>query len=91
MDYSPWSFRPHTYKIITMRTEKEKLYLTQLANKIALVRKEKGISQEELANIAQIDRSYMSKIERAAANPTYLTLLQISQGLKVSIYEILPE
>jgi len=36
----------------------------QFADKIIKLRKEKGLSQEELAFEAKIDRSYMSRIER---------------------------
>jgi transcriptional regulator with XRE-family HTH domain len=47
-------------------------------------RKAKGISQEKLALISDIDRSYMSEIERCLANPSIEALLRISNALEVS-------
>jgi transcriptional regulator with XRE-family HTH domain len=47
-------------------------------------RKAKGISQEKLALISGIDRSYMSEIERCLANPSIDALLRISNALEIS-------
>jgi transcriptional regulator with XRE-family HTH domain len=47
-------------------------------------RKAKGISQEKLALVSGIDRSYMSEIERCLANPSIEALLRISNALEVS-------
>jgi transcriptional regulator with XRE-family HTH domain len=51
-------------------------------------RKAKGISQEKLALISGIDRSYMSEIERCLANPSIDALLRISNALEVSPEEL---
>lgn len=47
-------------------------------------RKAKGISQEKLALISGIDRSYMSEIERCLANPSIEAILRISNALEVT-------
>lgn len=47
-------------------------------------RKAKDISQEKLALISGIDRSYMSEIERCLANPSIEALLRISNALEVT-------
>jgi DNA-binding XRE family transcriptional regulator len=52
-------------------------------------RKAKGISQEKLALLSAIDRSYMSEIERCLANPSIEALLRISNALEVSPDELL--
>ena len=52
------------------------------------LRKEKGISQEQLANAAGIERSYMGAIERGERNPTLYKLVQIAQALKVTLPEL---
>lgn len=52
-------------------------------------RKAKGVSQEKLALISDIDRSYMSEIERCLANPSIEAILRISNALEVSPEDIL--
>ena len=64
--------------------------LTQaLSVNIKRLRKEQGISQEKLALKAEIDRSYMSQVERCLANPSIDALLRISNALEVAPSELL--
>lgn len=56
--------------------------------RIKNLRKRKGYSQEKLAEIAGINPKYLSSIERGEENPTLDLFIRLSQGLKVSIYEI---
>jgi transcriptional regulator with XRE-family HTH domain len=60
-----------------------------LSSNIQRIRKEQGISQEKLALKAEIDRSYMSQIERCLANPSIDALLRISNALEVAPSELL--
>lgn len=60
-----------------------------LSNNIKRLRKEQGISQEKLALKAEIDRSYMSELERCLANPSIDALLRISNALEVATSELL--
>ncbi len=60
-----------------------------LSQNIKRLRKERGISQEKLALKAEIDRSYMSELERCIANPSIEALLRISNALEVSPSELL--
>lgn len=46
----------------------------QLAQTVKRLRLEKGLSQEELASLANVDRTYISGIERARRNITIATL-----------------
>ena len=52
------------------------------------VRKSKGISQERLAEMADIDRSYMGNIERGEKNITLKKVYDICDALKVEIREL---
>lgn len=45
------------------------------------LRKEKKISQETLAYLAEIDRSHMGKIERGERNVTVLNVIKIAHAL----------
>ncbi len=44
---------------------------------------ELGISQENLADQAGLDRTYVSGIERGIRNPTFLVLLRLAQVLNI--------
>ena len=57
--------------------------LQQLGFTIRSERKKQGISQEALANKAQLDCSYMGRIERGEKNITVLKLFQIADALEV--------
>jgi len=56
-----------------------------LARSVKLRRKELGLSQEELADLAEIDRTYASQIERGVANPSLEVLFRISRSLNVEL------
>ena len=47
-------------------------------------RKELGISQEQLALMASIDRAYVGGIERGEHNLTVMTLAQLCTALDIS-------
>jgi transcriptional regulator with XRE-family HTH domain len=47
-------------------------------------RQEKGLSQEQLAQICSLDRTYISLLERGLRQPTLNTLFSISKGLNIN-------
>lgn len=55
--------------------------LTLLGNRIRERRKALGLTQEELAAKAGIDRSYVGGVERGERNLTFTMLCQISEAL----------
>lgn len=52
-------------------------------------RTERGISQEGLAAISGIDRTFMGEIERGEANPSFDVLQRIACGLAVRLSELI--
>lgn len=52
---------------------------------ICTLRKQAGISQEELAFRASINRTYISQIERGVGNPSQLVIFKIAQALKAPL------
>lgn len=54
-------------------------------------RSEKGISQEELAFLAGVDRTFISRLERGIRQPTITTLIGIGQALGVSAADLVRE
>jgi transcriptional regulator with XRE-family HTH domain len=62
-----------------------------LGEVIRAARKAKGISQEALAELAGIDRSYMGGIERGEHNLAIVNLLKITDALGVKASLLLNE
>lgn len=58
--------------------------LVNFGNRIRAIRKEKNLSQEELAALANIDRSYMGHIDRGEKNVTLTKIYQIADALEIS-------
>lgn len=54
------------------------------------IRKNKSISQEQLALLTTIDRSYLGRIERGEVNITVEKLYQISKTLQIDPKMLLP-
>lgn len=50
--------------------------LIAFGHKVRAIRKEKGLSQEALADLSGIDRSYMGHIERGQKNVTLLKYIK---------------
>ncbi len=65
--------------------------LRKVGDRVREIRLERGLSQEELAHNAGLDRSYMSGIERGVRNVTVLKLQAVARALKVPVRELLPE
>jgi len=51
----------------------------------------KGISQEALANDADVDRTYVSRLERKLENPSIAVLEKLARSLGVPVHELLME
>lgn len=52
------------------------------------IRKQRGISQESLALICGLDRTYISGIERGARNPSLTNIFKIAAALDIGPAEI---
>ena len=61
----------------------------RLARNVRLLRKELEISQEELADLANLHRTYVSGIERKVRNPTIEILARLAVALGVSESDLL--
>ncbi|MCY4045941.1 MAG: helix-turn-helix transcriptional regulator [Cellvibrionales bacterium] len=59
--------------------------LKAFGKRIKTLRKEKGLSQEAFAALANIDRSYMGHIERGTKNVTLTKIYQIAEALEIDL------
>ena len=66
----------------------DKKILRQLGERIRGARKERSLSQEALAELAEIHVNHLRRIELGQANPTYLVLLRICGALRIEFYEL---
>lgn len=65
--------------------------LIALGDAIRRCRLERGISQEQLSLLADVDRSYVGRVERGDNNVAILTLIKIADALQVSVTELMIE
>ncbi|WP_282753508.1 helix-turn-helix domain-containing protein [Desulfuromonas thiophila] len=59
--------------------------------KLRLLRKEKGLSQEKLAELCSLDRTYIGGVERGERNIGLINILRISTALGISPKELFDE
>lgn len=59
-----------------------------MGERIRFFRKKDGISQEELAFQAGLDRTYVGGIERGERNPSLLNIEKIANTLKINIKDL---
>jgi transcriptional regulator with XRE-family HTH domain len=55
------------------------------------MRKQRGISQESLALMCGLDRTYISGIERGTRNPSLTNILRIATALQTTPAELLAD
>jgi transcriptional regulator with XRE-family HTH domain len=62
-----------------------------LARNVSRLRRQKGLTQEELAFEAKIDLTYMGGIERGRRNPSLLVMARIAKALSVPLPKLLSD
>ena len=62
--------------------------LTQFGRNVARLRSEAGFSQDKLAEKADLDRTYLSSIERGVRNPGIKIVIRLSRALAVSVDQL---
>lgn len=70
-------------------TKEEKQIVSQFALRMRAYREAKGISQERLAEYANLHRTYIGSIERGEKVPSLVTVVKISKALNISISELI--
>jgi len=68
---------------------KYKYIFGRLGKEIAKIRKEKELSQEELAFDCYLDRTTVAEVEEGKTNPSLKVLLKISRGLDTPLWRII--
>ena len=81
--HSPWSKRQHPAPFWWMDVR------DRLALNLKRLRKQRGWSQEALADAAGLDRTYISGIERVVRNPTVSVVDRIAKALNCRLGDML--
>lgn len=63
--------------------------LYRIGNTIRRLRFEKKWSQEKLAEVSGIDRSFLGKVERGEVNVSILTLCNVAKALGTHVINLL--
>ncbi|TML25802.1 MAG: helix-turn-helix transcriptional regulator [Actinobacteria bacterium] len=62
-----------------------------LGRAVRRLRIERGLSQEDLAHLSRMDRTWVGGIERGEKNPSYEKLMDLATALDVRISELIAE
>ncbi len=60
-----------------------------VGDNVSRVRKEKGLTQEQLSELSGLSQQYISDLERGKRNPTIVTIYELAMALKVGHLELI--
>jgi transcriptional regulator with XRE-family HTH domain len=66
----------------------EQQFLSSFGKRLSTIRKRKGITQEKLADLIEVHRTYIGFIEQGKRNPSISNVYKIAKALKVSLKEL---
>ena len=64
--------------------------ITAFASKLKAMRLKKGVSQEKLAEMAGLHRTYVSLVERGTCNISLLNIHKLAEALGVPLTKLMP-
>lgn len=63
----------------------------RFGERLRAVRQQRGISQEKLADLAGLHRTYVSSIERGERNVSLVNIERLAAALGVAMAELMPD
>lgn len=64
--------------------------LKRFGDRLRLVRRRKGFSQEKLAALAGVHRTFVSSVERGERNISLLNIARLAKALEISLPKLMP-
>src|SRR6185312_9297236 len=61
----------------------------EIGSRLQALRKQRGLSLDDLASTSKVSRSMLSQVERGLANPTFATLWALTQALGIDIAQLI--
>ena len=77
------------YAVPNLSGNRQHRALVALGRAIREARLAKGISQEQLALMAEVDRSYVGRVERGDNNAALLTLVRLASALDMTVSKLM--
>lgn len=74
-----------------LRSEDERALGSRFGRAVRRRREDRGWSQEQLANRAELNRSYMGEIERGAVMPSLATAAKLALALDLPLAELIAQ
>ena len=65
------------------------ILLKKFGDRVRSLRNQAGISQEKLAELAEIHRTYVSGIERGERNVSLINIMRLASALDVSVSKLM--
>lgn len=65
--------------------------LVAFGQRLRKVRTRKGLSQEKLAELAGLHRTYVSSVERGERNISLVNIKRLAQAMDVKLRELMPD
>ncbi|GAW88676.1 XRE family transcriptional regulator [Flavobacterium psychrophilum] len=62
----------------------EEVFIIRLGTQIRKIREQKNLSQQNLADLCNVPKSTIARVERAEVNVTIKTLLKIANAIEIS-------
>jgi transcriptional regulator with XRE-family HTH domain len=75
---------------VASKSQKASILIT-FGENLRFHRKEKGLAQEKLAELADLDRTYISLLERGKRNPTLTCIAKLANVLAVGFDDLCAE
>lgn len=72
-------------------SQSERGVMAAFGSKVRELRIAKGLSQEKLAELTNVHRTYISGVERGCQNISLLTMTKLAQALSIALTELIPE
>ena len=67
---------------------RDEVALSIFGKNVKSLRNKRQISQEKLAELSDLDRTYISSVERGQRNVSILNIIKIAEALNVKIYSL---
>lgn len=71
-----------------MKKEYPKQFLMEFGHEIAISRHKKGLTQEQLAEVTNLHRTYIGFIEQGKRNPSIGNIYNIAKALDIKLKDI---
>jgi transcriptional regulator with XRE-family HTH domain len=65
--------------------------LVRFGKRLRQIREKVGVSQERLAEMARLHRTYVSSVERGKRNISLLNIDRLASALGISLRQLMPE